>query len=80
MLSTTDIAKLSESEFDAYIRQVAAEEHARGLDNLPRADRSGWCQCKSTEGEESYYSTPDHRHGWFHDTLFGGCGRITQTG
>lgn len=78
--TTEQIQGMGDVEFNAYIAEVAARERATGLANVGRCDRRRWCSCGDTSGEESYYETADHRHGWFHDPAMGGCGAVTQTG
>lgn len=80
MLSASEVKAMGPVEFDAYVAQVAAKEREVGLANVARCDRHRWCSCGETTGEESYYETEDHRHGWFHDPASGGCGGLTQTG
>lgn len=79
-MAQTVSTQITDADFEALIREAAAEQRVTGLANLPRCDRSRWCVCARTEAAESYYETPTGVHGWFHDPAQDGCGGITQTG
>lgn len=76
----TGLSKLSESEFETYLKRVSEEQTKVGLSNLPRYKPGGWCECgdEKVGTHSSYFERPDGSHGFFHDTP--SCGKLTQSG